>query len=139
MRHEMLIVSSLAPIAFKSAKNCTVVKGNWFGVYTGKTFTNASDVDIDHIVPLAHAHRSGAASWSREEKRVFANDIENLLVVDDSANQAKSDKAPQDWLPPRRDYWYEYGRKWEHVKNKYGLKFSDSERQALLLLARNCL
>jgi hypothetical protein len=29
--------------------------------------------------------------------RAFANDVDNFLVVDDSANQSKSDQAPHEW------------------------------------------
>ncbi len=84
---------------FTKAKDCTVKHGEWYGVYTGQTFTKASDVDIDHIVPLAHAHRHGADNWTRKQRRTFANDFENFLVVHDATNQAKSDKGPHECLP----------------------------------------
>lgn len=137
-RQEMLIATSRVPVKFKDARQCTVVSGEWFGVYTGKTFTKASDVDIDHIVPLAHAHRHGADKWTRDQRRAFANDFENLLVVDDSVNQSKGDQAPHEWLPPRRDYWCEYGKRWQRIKDKYRLWFGDLERKTLDLLAETC-
>ncbi|MBL8500901.1 MAG: DUF1524 domain-containing protein [Nitrosomonas sp.] len=89
-RQEMLIATSRVPVKFKNARQCTVVSGEWFGVYTGKTFTKASDVDIDHIVPLAHAHRHGAEKWTQDQRRSFASDFENQLVIDDSANNPKT-------------------------------------------------
>lgn len=137
-RQEMLIATSRVPVKFKDARQCTVVSGEWFGVYTGKTFTKASDVDIDHIVPLAHAHRHGADKWTRDQRRTFANDFENLLVVDDSVNQSKGDQAPHEWLPPRKDYWCEYGRRWQRIKEKYRLWFSALEQKTLELLAETC-
>jgi len=90
------------------------------------TFTQASDLDIDHIVPLAHAHRPGGANWSREQKRQFANDPDNLIAVDDRTNQEKSDKGPVRWKPPMESFWCEYGNKWQWVKQKYGLACSES-------------
>jgi hypothetical protein len=63
----------------------------------------------------------------------------SLLVVDDSTNQAKSDQAPHEWLPPQKSYWCEYGKRWERVKDKYGLRYSDQERIALNSLAETCL
>jgi hypothetical protein len=69
----MLIASSRVPVKFKNARHCSVLSGEWFGMYTGKTFTKASDVDVDHIVPLAHAHRHGADKWARDQRRMFAN------------------------------------------------------------------
>ena len=110
-------------------------------MYTGKIFTKASDVDIDHIVPLAHAHahRHGADNWAREQRRTFANDLDNLLVVDDATNQSKSDQAPHEWLPPNEEYWCEYGKRWEHVKYKYELRYSQQERIVLDQIANTCI
>lgn len=53
IRQEMLIATSRIRVKFKDVRHCIVVFGEWFGVYTGKAFTKASDVDIDHIVSLA--------------------------------------------------------------------------------------
>lgn len=61
-------------------------------------------IDIGHVVPLAHAHRYGANTWTKAQRRKFANDFENLLVVDDSTNQSKSDQVPHEWLPPLKNY-----------------------------------
>jgi len=58
-RHEVLLEESLAPVTFKTSKNCRVVSGNWLGAYSGKVFTDASQLDIDHLVPLKEAHESG--------------------------------------------------------------------------------
>ncbi len=126
-RQELLISSSLKEVTFKSEKSCTVNTGEWFDEYTGKTFSLATDVDIDHLVPLAHAHRSGGYSWSRIEKQAFANDPLNLLIVDDSTNQRKSDKAPNEWMPPRERLRCSYLEKWIKVKEKYNLQFSSNE------------
>ena len=87
-RQELLIATSTHHTQFKNNKRCTVRYGHWYGVYTGQAFNKASDLDIDHVVPLAHAHRHGAADWTRAQRRAFANDYENLLVVDDSVNQS---------------------------------------------------
>lgn len=137
-RQELLIATSQIPVTFKNSKRCTVKFGQWYGVYTGKTFIKASDVDIDHVVPLAHAHRHGADNWTRKQRRAFANDPENLLVVDDSTNQSKSDKAPHEWLPPNKAFWCEYGKRWEHIKEKYRLRYSQRERIILNQLAETC-
>ncbi len=137
-RQELLIATSKVSVQFKNAKRCTVRFGQWYGVYTGQIFTKASDVDIDHVVPLAHAHRHGANNWTKAQRRIFANDFENLLVVDDATNQAKSDQAPHEWLPPQKSYWCEYGQRWERVKNKYGLRYSSEELLTLDRLAKTC-
>ncbi|KAI9649957.1 hypothetical protein NHQ30_002542 [Ciborinia camelliae] len=73
----------------------------WYSPYDGATWTAASDVDIDHLVPLSNAWKSGAASWTTAQRQVFANDLVNpqLLAVTDSVNSAKSDSGPEDWKP----------------------------------------
>ena len=42
---------------------CSVALGDWYDPLTDQTFTDPSDVDIDHHVALSEAHRSGAAEW----------------------------------------------------------------------------
>lgn len=137
-RAEVLIQYSKMPVKFKRNKSCNVSHGRWYDFYTGKVFTKASDVDIDHIVPLAHAHRHGAANWSRSKKRSFANDPENLIPVDDNTNQAKGDKGPDQWRPEQKSYWCEYAETWEYVKGKYSLTIGHKERQSLQIMRNTC-
>jgi len=131
-RAEMLIKYNTGELKFKRNKECNVSWGRWVCPYTGKELTKASDVDIDHVVPLANAHRSGGATWTREQKREFANDPLNLLVVDDAANQAKGDKGPDEWKPESKRYWKEYAWRWKTVKEKYNLTISRPETWALI-------
>jgi hypothetical protein len=35
--------------------SCAAVSGRWYSPYDGATWTLASDVDIDHVVPLSNA------------------------------------------------------------------------------------
>ncbi|KLJ10931.1 hypothetical protein EMPG_13749, partial [Blastomyces silverae] len=60
------------------------------------------DVDIDHVVPLSNAWKSGAAGWTTARRREFANDLVNpqLIAVTDNVNQQKSDAGPEEWKPP---------------------------------------
>lgn len=67
-----------------------------------QSFSNICLSDIDHVVPLSEAWKSGANEWTTAERRAFANDLTNpqLIAVTDSVNQSKSDKTPADWKPP---------------------------------------
>ena len=56
-RHEVLIAESQAAVTYKSDRQCKVEAGQWFGAFTATTVTEASKLDIDHLVPLANAHR----------------------------------------------------------------------------------
>lgn len=137
-RAEVLIAASLVPVKFKRNNGCSVSWGEWLDPYTGRVFTQASDLDIDHLVPLAHAHRNGGAEWSREKKRAFANDPDNLVVVDGDTNKDKSDKAPDVWMPPNREYHCSYLARWQAVKKKYGLVSSKGEAVFVLGGLANC-
>lgn len=120
-RAELLIASSQQVVKFKRNKACNVSHGEWFDPYTGKVFHQASDLDIDHIVPLSWAHKHGAANWSRAQKRTFANDSDNLIAVDKSANREKGDKAPDAWMPPNHLFWNEYRERFALIVKKYNL------------------
>ena len=76
-RHEVLIEESLSSVTFKTGKGCKVRSGSWDDPYSGRTITDATKLDIDHMVPLKEAHQSGAAFWSRERKRAYANDLDD--------------------------------------------------------------
>lgn len=132
-RHEVLMLESLVPTTM-SETGCYVDSGEWYDPITDQTFTNPSDVDIDHHVALAEAHRSGASSWSNEKKQSFANDTLNAIVLqamDDSTNSSKSDKDPADWLPPNAAHHCKYVKNWVEVKKRYELSYDSEEQQAI--------
>ncbi|KAJ3042640.1 hypothetical protein HDV00_006919 [Rhizophlyctis rosea] len=85
---------------------CAATSGRWFSPYDGATWTLASDVDIDHMVPLANAWISGASSWTTSRRQAFANDLINpqLWAVTDNVNQSKGDRSPDLWKPPLSEY-----------------------------------
>ncbi|PAV21235.1 hypothetical protein PNOK_0386200 [Pyrrhoderma noxium] len=73
----------------------------------GKTITDSSKLDIDHIVPLKEAWISGARSWTDAQREAFANDLTRpqLLAVDASSNRSKGDKDIAGWVPPLNSFW----------------------------------
>lgn len=126
-RAEILIRDTRSIIKYKRSKPCNVSWGEWLDPYTNQTFYKASDIDIDHIVPLAHAHKMGGKLWSRKQKRAFANDFENLLAIEDNVNQSKGAKPPQRWMPDNREFHCKYLNKWKYIKAKYHLKSTKDE------------
>lgn len=120
--------------------SCAAVSGRWYSPYDGATWTAASDVDIDHIVPLAAAWRSGAASWTTSKRGLFANDIEGpqLIAVTDNVNQAKGDQTPATWKPPLQSYHCTYARMWVGTKSKWGLSVNQTEKTELSRMLGTC-
>ncbi|MFJ8750471.1 HNH endonuclease family protein [Streptomyces sp. NPDC102441] len=119
---------------------CAATSGSWYSEYDGATWTAASDLDIDHMVPLAEAWRSGASGWTNAERQSFANDLTRpqLIAVTDNVNQSKSDQDPGEWLPSRAAYRCTYARAWVHVKHHYDLTVDSTEKSALQSALSGC-
>jgi hypothetical protein len=117
----------------KTSASCKIGSGSWFSKYDGKTYTDPQKLDVDHMVPLADAWRSGAAKWTDEQRTQFANDLTRpqLLAVSLSTNRSKGDQDPSTWKPPSHDYWCEYAQRWVAVKAYWKLTISDAEKTAL--------
>jgi len=120
--------------------DCSITAGKWLDPYTGRTLTSSSEVDIDHVVPLANAWRSGASSttWGIADREVYANDPEVLLSADAGANRAKGDKGPEAWKPPNHHYWCEYARRWIWIKSDWHLTANPAEKSALRQMLGTC-
>ena len=139
-RHEVLAAESLVPPLFL---NCKVVTGLWFDPYTGRTFTDPTDLDVDHLVPLKEAHISGGFAWTREEKRAYANDLDNpghLIAVEARENRQKGARGPEEWMPENLDFWCAYLLAWVAVKTEYGLTMDEVESWAIdgMMRERQC-
>ncbi|MBT2390772.1 HNH endonuclease family protein [Streptomyces maoxianensis] len=120
--------------------SCAAVSGTWYSEYDGATWTVASDLDIDHVVALAEAWRSGANSWTTSQRQAFANDLTRpqLIAVTDNVNQAKSDLDPAEWMPPRTAYRCTYARMWVHVKHHWNLSVDSAEKSTLQSVLNGC-
>jgi hypothetical protein len=120
--------------------SCAATSGSWYSPYDGATWYAASDVDIDHLVPLAEAWRSGAYAWTTSERRSFANDLTNaqLWAVTDNVNQAKGDQDPSTWKPSLTSFWCTYAKAWIDVKYEWELKVQSSEKIALITMLGYC-
>ncbi len=133
-RAEVLIEEAV--VKPKIGPKCKLTGGEWFSSYDGKTITNASKLDVDHLVPLAEAWRSGAWKWTAAERQAYANDLDlitkSLVAVSASVNRSKGDKDPADWLPKiGRTDLCEYIKNWVDVKWKYSLNVDVRESKKL--------
>ncbi|MFJ9378818.1 HNH endonuclease family protein [Streptomyces sp. NPDC101455] len=119
---------------------CVATSGSWYSPYDGATWTAASDVDIDHLVPLAEAWDSGARNWTTAQRESFANDVTRpqLLAVTDNVNQSKGDKDPAEWMPSLTSYACTYVRAWVQVKYYYGLSVDTAEKAKLTSVLSGC-
>ena len=140
-RQEALIEESTSPVEYENSDQCRVESGDWTGLYTGEQFTDPSDLDVDHMVPLANAYRSGGWLWSESRRRDYANDLSyegHLIAVQNSANRAKGADGPEEWRPPDRSYWCQYAIDWITIKNAWRLTASEAEAASLSEMLNTC-
>lgn len=103
-----------------------------------KFITESSGVDAEHIVPLAEAWRSGAKDLDTDTRRRIANDAQNLIASDPSANRSKGDQDPADYLPPG-SFRCGYISHYVQIKLKYGLSVDQDEQTALRTAVDDCI
>ena len=123
---------------------CVVLSGTLADPYSGTriAFTRgtatSNDVQIDHVVALGDAWRSGAAAWTDDERHQLGNDPLNLRAVSGPLNTQKGDKAADAWLPPNTAYRCGYVAQQIGVKLTYTLTVTTSERDAMAAVLSSC-
>jgi len=136
-RKEVLIQEAV--VAPKLSSGCVFNGGKWISSYDGLATSDSSTLDIDHMVPLAEAWRSGAWKWSPAQREAFANDLTDsraLVAVTASLNRQKSDQDPSTWLPPVDKCTYVSN--WIAIKVRYSLTVDTAEANALTTLVASC-
>lgn len=120
--------------------DCRVRDGTWHSAFDGEVLHDPSDLDIDHMVPLANAWRAGASDWDDERRADFANDLDTpqLIAVSATSNRAKGDQDPSEWKPPERGYWCRYAHDWVVVKHHWELRVTAQEKDALTEMLETC-
>ena len=136
-RKEVLIQEAVS--IPKLSSSCVFNGGKWISAYDGLATTDYSTLDIDHMVPLSEAWRSGAWKWSPAQREAFANDLTDpraLVAVTASLNRQKSDQDPSTWLPPIDKCTYVSN--WIAIKVRYSLTVDTAEANALTTLVDSC-
>ena len=138
-RAEVLIAESLKRV--RKGSGCYVRTGKWFSKYDGLTFKRATNLDIDHMVPLAEAWGAGAKKWNNNTRGRFSNDLAyrySLIAVSASSNRSKSDSDPSEWMPPRKRFHCDYAKQYTAVKWRWNLKVNKAERTKLRRTMKGC-
>ncbi|HEY0117347.1 MAG TPA: HNH endonuclease family protein [Cellulomonas sp.] len=123
---------------------CVVLAGTLVDPYSGTRIQfargpDSAEVQIDHVVALDNAWRSGAQGWPAALRMTFANDPANLLAVGGQANQDKGASDAAQWLPPQAGYRCVYVVRQLRVKVAYGLWLTPEEHAAADRALRGCV
>ena len=121
---------------------CRVTSGVWVSRYDGARIEQPSDLDIDHVVPLAEAWDSGAWGWDAARREAFANDLDDprvLIAVTAATNRSKGADDPPEWMPPDANDTCRYAATWVVVKFRWQLSVDQREQTFLSdLLEGSC-
>ncbi|PWR14020.1 HNH endonuclease [Micromonospora sicca] len=138
-RYEVLIAEATTKPTIGSG--CSLSDGRWYSYYDNAYWTITSDLDIDHMVPLAEAWDSGARNWTTSRRQSYANDLGDsrpLVAVTDNVNQAKGDQDPATWMPPYSSARCRYINEWVATKIRWRLTVDTAEKNALTSWANSC-
>lgn len=141
---QRILKRELGTAATLEDDQCTVISGEFDEPYTGShlVFHEKSDLSkglqIDHVVALSDAWQKGAQYLSVETRYEIATDPLNLLAVDSSANQGKSDGDAATWLPPNKAFRCQYVARQVSVKYKYSLWVTQAEHDAIARILATC-
>jgi hypothetical protein len=123
---------------------CLVLNGTLEDPYSARTIAfvrgtaTSDDVQIDHVVALSDAWRSGAQLLTAEQRQDLANDPLNLLAVSGPLNQAKGDSDAASWLPPNVAFRCPYVITQIQVKTRYALWVGSAEHDAMARVLTAC-
>jgi hypothetical protein len=117
---------------------CEITSGTWTSPYDGKVIHNPSELDADHLVPLADAWRTGAAQWTDQKRETFANDPAEIIMVTAHANRSKQDDTPPAYEPSNHADLCRYAQRWTSLKAKYQLTVTRTEHNALNHMLGTC-
>ncbi len=111
--------------------------GRIYGPYTGTTYANQRETDIEHIVARSEAHDSGLCAADAQTRKSFARDLLNLTLASPSVNRhQKRGKDFAEWTPARNKCWY--ADMIIKVKTKYRLSVDSREKAALENVLLSC-
>lgn len=117
---------------------CYIVSGKWYDPYDNIVMDKPSEVDVDHTYPLGRAALMGGDKFTKDKKREFANDLDNLVATSRKSNRGKGSKGPGEWMPPNKDSWCAYSKIYINISSKYDLGITDKDKVALLKAVQTC-
>lgn len=136
------------PSTTSKTGSCKVLHGTLtYEPYTGTTDyafdatdnRYATDLDIEHLVPLGWAWQHGAQRWSPDRRAAFANAPDVLIAVDPSQNRQHGDSGPAAWQPHNKTYRCTYHARWVQILDTWDLWINPADRAALTRHLQDCL
>lgn len=139
-RARVLVRDSEEVVSYRGTRECVVDSGKWQDPYSGAEFTQAREVQIDHMVPLKHAYLAGAWQWDYKTRCLYANYMgykNHLLPASVRENTSKGDRGPEKYLPSNENYRCQYIKDWLTIKLIWQLSMTSEEVTAIEAVVQN--
>jgi hypothetical protein len=143
-QRNQVLARDMTAVQLRKGSRCVVASGLLLDPYTGKQINfvrgqgTSEAVQIDHVVALADAWRTGAQQLDPQTRAQMAGDLVELLAVDGPTNGAKRDRDAAAWLPVNKAYRCHYVARQVAVKTKYRLWVIPAERDAIDRVLAGC-
>lgn len=120
---------------------CTIVSGRWTDPWSLETIEasgSAPDLRVVNFVSSEEAWKSGAQTWTDDQRMWFANDVKAMLTVTPATALARGTKDPSAWIPERTSPRCMYVANWIGVKFSWSLSIDESEKAAIERVLDTC-
>ncbi len=137
-RNEVLVMTSKVPVTFTNPRECQVSEGLWVDEYTGQEYTNAFEMDVDHIIPLQYADSANGYRWDFQTRASFSNDPANLVPVARDSSRQKRQRSIAEWRPSDEQLLCSYAVQWRDIAGRYRLQLYNRDISRMRTVLRNC-
>ncbi len=107
--------------------------GRVYSPYTGRSFADRRQTDIEHMIATSEAHDSGLCAAEATTRRAFARDLLNLTLAAPEVNRCgrggKCGLDAAEWLPQVNRCWF--AGRIVQVRRKYGMTIDRREAETL--------
>jgi hypothetical protein len=121
---------SKQPVNFRENNPCVVDSGVWFDRYSGQWIYKASELQIDHVVPVKVSYELGGFKWGQQKRCMYFNYLEapeHLIPMENSENAKKGARSPDQYMPLHKPFWCSYLKNWLRIKLVWDLPLLPEE------------
>jgi hypothetical protein len=136
-RTAVLESTSRAPVTWTNPRQCELREGLWLDTYTGKEYSRAAQLEVDHIIPPQYANAANGYQWDDQKRAQFANDPLNLAPVARETYRRKGQRGIGRWQPEKA-FQCEYAQAWKDVADKYDLELFAQDRSRMNSILKDC-
>jgi hypothetical protein len=129
--------TSQAPVTWTNPRQCEIREGLWTDSYTGKQYTRAGELEVDHIVPPLYANAANGYQWNDQKRAQFSNDPLNLAPVARDTFRKKGQRSIGRWRPGN-EFLCEYAQGWRDVAEKYDLDLFAQDKSRINTILKDC-